>query len=316
MSRKVSLKDHPVRPCTKCGVPTVFAPTLKGRRNRDSMCKPCKAAWEREWRKSSPTIRARELARWHARKSDPKEMEKLKARKATRRAISDGSLTKGPCEVCGRAIAEAHHDDYGKPLDVRWLCPHHHRQHHLSVSPEARSAGAHMNRDGSLRSRRTLDAQNRIGRKIEVEMSKLKGDPGYRDGWCIHYRSPSGPGGRKNTTCCEAGVEYSNFAGGFHRQPCFLDKGKSKPDALPCERLRLPTSEEIAAHEQWLNARMDNMRTVMLGIRPWREKHKGRSHGEVIECPACTGRLHLSIAAYNGHVHGRCETDGCVSWME
>ena len=23
-------------------------------------------------------------------------------------------------------------------------------------------------------------------------MSKLKGDPGYRDGWCIHYRSPGG----------------------------------------------------------------------------------------------------------------------------
>lgn len=37
---------------------------------------------------------------------------------------------------------------------------------------------------------------------------------------------------------------------------------------------------------------------------------------EVVECPACKGRLHLSIAAYNGHVHGKCETDGCVAWME
>jgi hypothetical protein len=26
--------------------------------------------------------------------------------------------------------------------------------------------------------------------------------------------------------------------------------------------------------------------------------------------------LHLSIAAHNGHVKGRCETGGCVSWAE
>jgi hypothetical protein len=28
------------------------------------------------------------------------------------------------------------------------------------------------------------------------------------------------------------------------------------------------------------------------------------------------GWLHLSQSAYNGHVHGKCETDDCVSWME
>lgn len=28
------------------------------------------------------------------------------------------------------------------------------------------------------------------------------------------------------------------------------------------------------------------------------------------------GRLHLSQSSYNGHVHGRCETDDCVRWME
>jgi hypothetical protein len=34
------------------------------------------------------------------------------------------------------------------------------------------------------------------------------------------------------------------------------------------------------------------------------------------ECPVCKGRLRLSHAAYNGHVHGRCETEGCLAWME
>jgi len=33
-------------------------------------------------------------------------------------------------EVCGAENAQAHHDDYSRPLDVRWLCDTHHRQHH------------------------------------------------------------------------------------------------------------------------------------------------------------------------------------------
>lgn len=150
-------------------------------------------------------------------------------------------------------------------------------------------------------------------------MSKRPGDPGYAPGWCIHYRGISdGKGGF--ITSCEKGVEYATFRGDgktFKQQPCFLTKnGESRPDALPCEHLRRPTAEEIAAHEVWANARFSLLRTVMQGISAWRASHKGRSAQEVVECPGCKGRLHLSIAAYNGHVHGHCETVGCVSWME
>lgn len=41
-----------------------------------------------------------------------------------------GILSPQPCEVCGEK-AEAHHDDYSRPGDVRWLCRLHHRQFHL-----------------------------------------------------------------------------------------------------------------------------------------------------------------------------------------
>lgn len=58
------------------------------------------------------------------------------------------------------------------------------------------------------------------------------------------------------------------------------------------------------------------MITVLRGIRDWRKQHAGTNHREVIACPACHGRLHLRIAAYNNHVHGKCETPGCVAWME
>lgn len=56
--------------------------------------------------------------------------EKIKARSKVSVAVLRGKLTKQPCEVCGDANAEAHHEDYTKPLTVRWLCLLHHRESH------------------------------------------------------------------------------------------------------------------------------------------------------------------------------------------
>jgi len=55
---------------------------------------------------------------------------KYAAHTATGNAIRDGRLVRQPCEKCGAIEVEAHHDDYGKPLDVRWLCRLHHLEHH------------------------------------------------------------------------------------------------------------------------------------------------------------------------------------------
>ncbi len=46
------------------------------------------------------------------------------------KAIKSGALVRQPCEVCGAEKVDAHHDDYSKPLDVRWLCRKHHLHHH------------------------------------------------------------------------------------------------------------------------------------------------------------------------------------------
>jgi len=60
-------------------------------------------------------------------------------RRITVYAIKEGWLVRGACEVCGRehspadgheGYVDAHHDDYSKPLDVRWLCREHHREVH------------------------------------------------------------------------------------------------------------------------------------------------------------------------------------------
>ncbi len=55
---------------------------------------------------------------------------KAKARNRTASAVRSGRLIRQPCEVCGEKKVHAHHDDYRKPLDVRWLCHLHHWQEH------------------------------------------------------------------------------------------------------------------------------------------------------------------------------------------
>jgi len=59
--------------------------------------------------------------KWRARNP-----EKYRAHNILYAAVRDGKLAKGVCEECGTAQVEAHHDDYTKPLEVRWLCAKHH----------------------------------------------------------------------------------------------------------------------------------------------------------------------------------------------
>ena len=57
--------------------------------------------------------------------------KKVKATTMVNNAIRDGKLFKEPCEVCGTTEKiHAHHNDYAKPLNVRWLCSAHHKQWH------------------------------------------------------------------------------------------------------------------------------------------------------------------------------------------
>lgn len=61
-------------------------------------------------------------AKWQA--ANP---EKRAAHKAVEKALRNGKLERQPCECgCDRKV-QAHHDDYFKPLEVRWLCHEAHR---------------------------------------------------------------------------------------------------------------------------------------------------------------------------------------------
>ena len=62
---------------------------------------------------------------WRSRNGrTPEREEKERARQALSRAVRKGKITKSEtCETCGGGgKIHAHHDDYSKKLEVRWLC--------------------------------------------------------------------------------------------------------------------------------------------------------------------------------------------------
>lgn len=63
--------------------------------------------------------------------------QQRRAQWVTNRARYDGRLTAEPCEVCGALPTHGHHEDYGKPLEVRWLCPLHHMARHREMREAA-----------------------------------------------------------------------------------------------------------------------------------------------------------------------------------
>lgn len=50
--------------------------------------------------------------------------------KTKARSLARYHLERKPCEICGDINVNAHHEDYSKPLEVRWLCTKHHGEEH------------------------------------------------------------------------------------------------------------------------------------------------------------------------------------------
>jgi len=79
-------------------------------------------AYYREYRRRHPE---------HGAAYRRRNAEKVQARSVLNEAVRSGKIVRLGCEVCGDR-AEAHHTDYSKPLDVRWLCRAHHMEEHYS----------------------------------------------------------------------------------------------------------------------------------------------------------------------------------------
>jgi len=85
-----------------------------------------RAEYERR-RAVKPERKAKRLI--YVRRMRERSPGKYKARNAVANALRDGRLTKTPCVNCGSSDrVQAHHYDYRKHLDVKWLCFKCHRK--------------------------------------------------------------------------------------------------------------------------------------------------------------------------------------------
>jgi len=78
----------------------------------------------KKWCKNNRSLKQKDTATYRE-----KHPEKTRAHWAVGNALRSGTLIKCPCEVCGDENSQAHHEDYSRPLEVRWFCDHHHKDH-------------------------------------------------------------------------------------------------------------------------------------------------------------------------------------------
>lgn len=128
---------------------------------------------------------------------------------------------------------------------------------------------------------------------------------------CTHFN------GIQNESC-KAGVRYDSFS---DRKPCLGNSFPNDKRPIPeCSLLRKTTREESEQREAEIDAAIERMTVAVPAAKlDAKEKGLGRGNGGrgSIPCPICkSGTLHYSVAGYNGHMHAKCTTDNCMSWME
>ena len=128
-----------------------------------------------------------------------------------------------------------------------------------------------------------------------------------RENGCRYFRSPI------HHESCHAGINYLQLAGGerfgyLARIPC---SGAVKPeDAVKCAMIDRYTDEEEKAIYDEIQKRSE------LTMKAYAEIRAAKKQSGFIECPKCNGKLFYAVAQSNKHVHAKCETEGCLQWME
>jgi ribosomal protein S27AE len=163
LKSKIPATEANVKRCKDCGEIKSTSEFYRRNDSRDGLrgnCKSCeratRAAWyaknaekenerSRKWRQANPKYFSDFHKKW--RENNPckaSEIDKSRrarnpikyeARAAVNAAVSKEILVRQPCEVCASTPVDAHHDDYSKPLDVRWLCRKCHLAWHKENGP-------------------------------------------------------------------------------------------------------------------------------------------------------------------------------------
>lgn len=139
---------------------------------------------------------------------------------------------------------------------------------------------------------------------------------------CKHFN------GHRNQTC-EAGVRYDDVTpdpkgvGCACRRPCQTEPFSQSAAHLDeharrgsCDKLELPSKEDVEAHEKAVQRMMDNFRLSLSLTAKIKKDHKSEDWNGEEECPVCKGRLFIRHSGYNGHTWGKCQTTNCLAWIE
>jgi hypothetical protein len=128
--------------CRKCEETKSLVEFNKHRDTKDgylNKCKGCEKIYNANYRaKNRDKLRKYDKDRGNSRRNissinkyKEKYPKKIYAQNMIKRAIKQGKLFKEDCSNCGsKEHIHAHHDDYAKPLNIRWLCAGCHRQWH------------------------------------------------------------------------------------------------------------------------------------------------------------------------------------------
>jgi hypothetical protein len=131
--------------CSKCKKELSLNNFYKDRSRKNGLdfkCKKCRRIADRNKR-----LKNLELYRLKDKENYKKYRDKIRKRKKewykknkykniahneVRKALRKGLIKrKNKCERCDRETAEAHHEDYSKPLEVIWLCHYCHKNIHF-----------------------------------------------------------------------------------------------------------------------------------------------------------------------------------------
>lgn len=120
---------------------------------------------------------------------------------------------------------------------------------------------------------------------------------------------------------CKAGVKYADVKiplgqGKVFDIPCLKDYCTNST----CGKREFYTDAEIDEQVAESARRFERICLIRAAIverlgGPWKRGMEGS--GGSIACPACkTGAVSFSRSGCNGHIHARCSTPDCASWME
>lgn len=112
--------------CDNCNTVAFTTPSVFAKKKRHFCSTKCYTNYRREYLSKEEhnayghglSIEERKLRAW--------------CRSTANHALRDGLIKREGCYIC-EALAEMHHADYTKPLDVGWYCFIHHRKHHKEI---------------------------------------------------------------------------------------------------------------------------------------------------------------------------------------